>query len=131
MRKLALAALLAVSLGGCASLQKDWNAVTGATVDPTAVIVAANSFNALEATATSYLNFCKANRALSVCSGYIAARKQIVPAVRSGRVARNNLETFLQQNPGKLGPTGLYNALTQAVGTLQSVIAQYNVGAVK
>lgn len=130
MKKL-LAIGVALSLGGCASLQQKWDAVTGATVDPTAVIVAANSFDALEATATSYLTFCKANRALPVCSSYVAARKKILPAVRSGRVARNNLETFLQQNPGQLGPSGLYNALTAAIGTLQGVVAQYNIGAAK
>lgn len=130
MKRLLVAAV-ALSLGGCATFQKDWSAVTGATISPTAVIVAANSFDALEATATSYLTFCKANRALPVCSGYVAARKQIVPAVRSGRAARNNLETFMQQNPGALGPSGLYNALTSAIGTLQQVVAQYNVGATK
>lgn len=126
-----IALCVALSLGGCASLQQKWDAVTGATVDPTAVIVAANSFDALEATATSYLTFCKANKALPVCSGYVAARKRILPAVRSGRVARTNLENFLQQHPGQLGPSGLYDSLTSAIGTLQQVIAQYNVGAVK
>ena len=127
MKKLLLAGTVALSLGGCASLQRDWNAVTGATVDPTAVIVAANSFDALEATATSYLNFCKSNRSLSVCASYVAVRAKLVPAVRSGRVARNNLETFMQQNPGALGPSGLYSALTAAVSTLQGVVAQYNI----
>jgi hypothetical protein len=128
MKKL-LAIAVALSLGGCASLQKDWNAVTGATVSPEAVLVAGNSFDALEATATNYLTFCKANRALPVCSNYVGARKQILPAVRAARVARNNLETFIQQNPGQLGPSGLYNALTSAVATLQGIVNSYAVGA--
>lgn len=134
MKKLIALGLLGLSLGGCAQLKNEWNAVTGATVSPEAVLVAANSFDALEATATNYLTFCKANRTLSVCSSYVAARKQILPAIRSGRVARNNLENFLQQNPGQLGPSGLYNALMAAITTIQGTITQYsitNVGASK
>lgn len=127
MKKLLVIGLVGLSLGGCAQLKNDWNAVTGATVSPEAVLVAGNSFDALEATATNYLTFCKANRALSVCTSYVAARKQILPAVRSGRVARNNLENFLQQNPGQLGPSGLYNALLSAISTLQSTVSQYSI----
>ena len=130
MRKL-LIACVALSLGGCATFQKDWGALTGASVSPEAVLVAGNTFDALEATATNYLTFCKANRALPVCASYVSARKQILPAIRSGRAARNNLEAFLQNNPGKLGPTGLYNALTSAIATIQNVIDQYSIGAAK
>jgi hypothetical protein len=129
MKKTILMLALALSLVGCATFQKDYNAITGATVSPEAVLVAGNSFDALEATATNYLTFCKANRTLPVCASYVGARKQILPAVRSGRVARNNLEIFLQQNPGQLGPTGLYNTLTSAVATLQGVVAQYSISA--
>lgn len=127
MKKFLAIGLVALSLGGCAQLKNDWNAVTGATVSPEAVLVAANSFDALEATATNYLTFCKANRTLSICASYVAARKQILPAIRSGRVARNNLENFLQQNPGQLGPSGLYNSLIAAISTIQGTINQYSV----
>ena len=130
MKRLLLVAFLGTSLAGCASLQKTYDTVTGATVSPEAVLVAGNSFDALEATATSYLTFCKANRALPICSSYVAARKVILPAVRSGRVARNNLENFLTQNPGQLGPSGLYNSLVAAISTLQGVINQYAVAGV-
>lgn len=122
--------LLALALAGCASLSNVYNTVTGATVSPAAVIVAGNSFDALEATATNYLTFCKANKALATCSNYVAVRKAILPAVRSGRVARNNLENFLSANPGQLGPSGLYNALVTSINTVQAVINQYQIGSV-
>jgi hypothetical protein len=124
--------LLALALSGCAAIQQDWAIVTGATVSPAAVIVAGNAFDAVEATATNYLTFCKANRTVAGCGSYVAARKAILPAVRSGRVARNNLENFLTANPGQLGPSGLYNALVTSINTLQAVAAQYNItGVVK
>lgn len=130
MKKLLAIALLGLSLAGCATLQQDYAIITGATVSPAAVIVAGNSFDAIEATATNYLVFCKANRTMAACSNYVAARKAILPAVRSGRVARNNLENFLTANPGALGPSGLYNALVTSVNTLQAIAAQYNVSGV-
>lgn len=130
MKKLIAVALLGLSLAGCASLQQDYAIITGATVSPAAVIVAGNAFDALEATATNYLVFCKANRTVAGCGSYVAARKQILPAVRAGRVARNNLEGFLTANPGQLGPSGLYNALVTAVNTLQGIAATYNIAGV-
>jgi hypothetical protein len=130
MRKLFIIAALGFGLAGCASLQQDYAIITGATVSPAAVIVAGNSFDAIEATATNYLVFCKANRTISGCGSYVAARKAILPAVRSGRVARNNLENFLTANPGALGPSGLYNALVTAINTLQGVASTYNIAGV-
>lgn len=130
MKKLFLMAVLGLSLAGCASLQNDYAIITGATVSPAAVIVAGNAFDAIEATATNYLTFCKANRTIAGCGSYIAARKAILPAVRSGRVARNNLENFLTANPGQLGPSGLYNALVTSINTLQAVAQTYNIAGV-
>lgn len=130
MKKLFAIALLGLSLAGCASLTKGYDIITGATVSPAAVIVAGNSFDAIEATATNYLVFCRANRASVVCKDYVAARKAILPAVRSGRVARNNLENFLTANPGQLGPSGLYNALVTSISTLQAIVSEYNVAGV-
>lgn len=126
MKKLVL--LLALSLGGCATLQTDWNVLTGASVSPTAVIVAGNSFDVLEATATNYLRLprCKAGGPV-VCSNPQAV-VEIKTAVRAGRVARNNLEAFMISNPGQLGPTGLYSALVAASKTLQQVFFLYNIG---
>lgn len=133
MKKLSLiaCAIGALSLGGCAgfpaNLENAWNTVTSASVPATSVVVSVNTFDALEATATNYLQLplCKSGGP-TVCRS-AAATAQIIPAVRAGRVARNNLESFLTANPGKLGPSGLYNALAAAVSTLQGVMAQYGV----
>ena len=132
MRKIIILAL-ALSLAGCATnpFVKLYNAATGATVDPTTVIVAANAFDALEATATNYLGLPKCTPTNGpVCRNPTATAK-IIPAVRSGRVARNNLENFMTANPGALGPSGLYNALIASVNTLQTIFTTYNVGAVR
>jgi hypothetical protein len=131
VKRIILALSLAFALAGCASLTNTWNAVTGATVSPAAVIVAANAFDALEVTATNYLKLVKCNGSNGPVCRDPAATKVIIPAVRSGRVARNNLEQFLKDNPGQLGPSGLYNALTASINTLQGVVAQYQTGASK
>lgn len=130
MRKIILALALTLGLGGCASTSIG-NAIslaTGASVSPGAVYIARNSFDALEVTATNYISYCTAHQGATGCS-HTAIRK-IIPAVRSGRVARNNLIQFQAQNPGALGPAGLYNALVTATNTLTAIQAQYNIGAV-
>jgi len=126
MKKL-LAIAVVLSLGGCANLKQEWQNITSASVPQNGVIVAGNSFDAVESVAASYLSFCKANKALPVCANYVQIRKQLLPAVRSARVARANLETFAQANPGQLGPSGLYNALQSAIATVQQIITQYHV----
>jgi hypothetical protein len=132
MKKLALlasATLLSVGLSGCVTdnVVNAWDAATGASVPASSVVVAVNTFDALEATATNYLSLPRCTGKNGPVCRSPSATAQIIPAVRSGRVARNNLEQFLKQNPGKLGPSGLYNALQGAVTTLQGVMAQYNI----
>lgn len=127
MKRIALVILLAVGLGGCADFQKAWNIATDVSVSPTAVIVAGNAFDALERTAANYLRLprCPAAR---ICSD----RQALVPikkAVRSGRLARNQLEQFLTDHPGQLGPSGLYDALITANKSLQDIFYIYNIGA--
>lgn len=129
MKKILIAVSIALALGGCAKIQASWNALTSSQVDATTVIVAANTFNALEATATNYLSLprCTSTGQPSVCRSPAATAK-IIPAVRAGRVARNNLEQFLADHPGQLGSQGLYDALVSANTTLQGIFAQYYVG---
>lgn len=134
MIRLFTAALLVLSLAGCTTFNNLENAaaaLTSASVNPTLVIVAGNSFDALEATATQYLRLPRCTGANGPVCRSPQATAQIIPAIRAGRVARNNLEQFMQDNPGSLGPQGLYDALTAATSTLQSIIAQYNIGATK
>ncbi len=127
MRKLLIALAFAGALSGCAQIQKGYDAITGATVSPTAVIVAANSFNALEATATNYLRLKRCTGSNGPVCRDPRATAVIIPAVRSGRVARNNLEQFLKDHPGELGPAGLYAALQQSIDTLRTAFTQFGV----
>lgn len=127
MKRLFLVLAIVGSVSGCAKLTADYNAITGSSVSPTAVIVAANAFDAVEATATNYLRLKKCSATTGPVCRNVVATKAIIPAVRSGRTARNNLEAFMQANPGMLGPTGLYNALQTATSTLEQVFAQYNI----
>jgi len=122
-----LALLVLISLAGCAEIRNAYDVVTGANVSPAVVQVAVNSFDALEATATNYLKLPRCNGKNGPICRDPGATAAIIPAVRAGRVARNNLETFIQQNPGQLGPSGLYNALQAASSTLQGIYTQYHI----
>lgn len=132
MKKLFALLLLAPLLGACSTFGQEisniYGAATGATVPVSAVLVAGNSFDAVEKTATNYIIFCTANRPNPACANFVTIRGKLAPAVRAGRAARSRLEAFMQANPGALGPAGLYNALQAAVQTLQDVMTQYNIG---
>lgn len=118
MRKLIILAL-ALSLAGCASLQTTWSVITGASVSPTQIIIAANAFDAGEASATQYLLFCKAAAPPpSYCA--LSTRQAVVKAVRAGRVARNQLEPYVVS--GAAGPSAIYNTLVGVVQSLQTQI---------
>lgn len=119
IRKIAIMLALGLSLGGCASLQTAWGVVTGATVSPTQIVVAANAFDAGEASATQYLLYCKATvPPPSYCA--LTTRKSVVSVVRAGRAARNQLEPYIVS--GTAGPSALYNTLVATVTTLQANI---------
>jgi hypothetical protein len=119
MKRLVLVAALALSLAGCASFQTAWSVVTGASASPTQIIVAANAFDAGEASATQYLLYCKATvPAPSYCA--LATRRSLVTAVRAGRAARNQLEPYIVS--GAAGPAALYNSLVAAVTQIQAEI---------
>src|SRR6266704_5085986 len=106
MKKLLILTLV-LSLGACANLRNVYTAITEATVSPTQIIVAANAFDALEGTATQYLVYCKSNLATAICSA--DNRRSIIKYVRTGRAARNQLETYVAS--GNAGPSALYNTL--------------------
>jgi hypothetical protein len=133
MRKIIIAAMMALAVSGCApQLQKvknAWNVLTASSISPEAVVIAVNSFDALEATATNYLRLKRCNGDNGPICRDPAATEKLVPAIRSGRVARNDLEQFLKDHPGELGPSGLYDPLQTSINAIQNIIAQYNIGA--
>lgn len=125
MKRLIL--VLALALGGCANLENAFQVLSSTSVSPTAVVVAVNAFDALEVTATNYLRLpkCKSGGPIACRDRGVTAK--IIPAVRSGRYARNQLESFIAAHPGQLGPQGLYDALIASTNTLQAIFGQYNI----
>lgn len=128
MLKLAFAgalALVCLALGGCSALTT-LQEISGSSVSPTQVIVVANSFDAIEATATNYLKLpaCPGTASQPVCRNQ-AAVNIIVPAIRSGRTARSQLEAYVTANPGQAAPVSGYNTLTTAISAIQNALAQY------
>lgn len=118
MKKLLLVIPLALSLGACASLQTAWSVISGTSVSPTQIIIAANAFDAGEASATQYLLYCKANPTETYCA--LKTRQAVVSAVRAGRVTRAQLEPYIVS--GTAGPVALYNTLVATVTALKSQI---------
>jgi hypothetical protein len=113
-------------LAACANGQNVIGQISNTSVPPSVALVAANSFDALEAVATAYLQLPPCGGAVVVCR-QPAAVANIVPAVRSGRVARNQIESLLSANSGAPIPIASYNTLTAAISTLQAVDAQFNI----
>ena len=110
-----------IALGACVTGQTQV-----ATLTPQEVYVAANAFDAVEATATAYLNLplCPAAK---VCRTAIATGAIIGP-IRDGRKARNALEAYIAANPGVAAvPVSLSTALNAAVSSAQAIIAQYGI----
>jgi len=129
MRKLLLTAVALLCLGGCAQLQTDWAIVTGATVSPNSIYVAANAFDVVEATATQYLKLpaCGSSGASALCRSPVAVAT-LVPAIRSGRQVRNQLEAAVFA-PSAAAPTPA-NALAllqSSTSTIRSVLAEYSI----
>lgn len=113
---------VAIALSGCASLQRLETAyafVTEATVSPQQVYIAANTFDGLQSIATQYLVYCRSNLATPPCTA--ANRRVVIRGVRSGRAARNQLETYLTQS--QPAPAQIYNTLIAAITSLQSSAA--------
>lgn len=141
MRKLLVPLLLAASLalGGCATLGSFGSKVaqdisnvagiiSGVTVTPQAVVIAANSVDALQDTATAYLRLplCRAGGS-PVCR-VREATAPIRRAVLAMRAARNDLEAFLATHPATSPPASLYDKVTAAANALGDVIAQFRAG---
>lgn len=124
MKKVLLALSFLLVLGGCARVSEALSAATTVTVPDKSVYVAVNTFDALKVTATNYLSLPKCGK--FPCYS-MEAKAKIVPAVRAGTIARNNIERFRREHPGELGLKGDYDALTGSVDTLKAIYALYNV----
>lgn len=133
MKRLLIVSLLCLGLGGCASLSADiaklsqvYTVVTTATVPPTTIIITANAFDALKATATNYGKYCIQGKFIdAICSA--GNRRKVVQFVRSGTAARNQLELSITTNTPATAI--IYNTLVAAVNGLKSTpVATFNGG---
>ena len=126
MIKNILAALLAVSLAGCAGelakLQQVYSIATTATVTPEAAQIAVSSFEVLEQGATSYFIYCKKAPADAICApGTKAAPGPLriaIKYIRQGRAARDQVKAA--GKTGGLISSTIYNLLTSAITNLST-----------
>lgn len=125
MRLLTLAALcLATVVAGCSTLNSDitklrqvYTVVTETTVPPSTVIIVANAFDAIKATAVNYGKYCIQGKFVDpICSA--ENRRKVIQFVRSGTTARSQLELSITTNTP--AASTLYNVLIAAVNGLQS-----------
>ena len=115
MKRIILALTLSMALAGCANLQGIYTLATTSTVPASSVVIAANSFDALKATAINYGNYCIAQKfPQPVCSA--ANRRSVIKAVNAGTAARNALESSM--NTGQPALSTAYNTLISAVNVL-------------
>ena len=115
MKRAILALTLSLALAGCANLQGIYTLATTATVPANSVVIAANSFDALKATAINYGNYCISQKfPQPICSA--ANRRSVIKAVNAGAAARNALEASM--NTGQPALSTVYNTLISAVNTL-------------
>lgn len=132
MRKILAAAMLAATLSfgvaGCSTLQTAWDVATSTKVSPAAMVIARESFNSVEIVATRYLRLKKCSAVSGPVCRDPAATRIIIPTVRNGVLARNNIKTFMLAHPGELGPSGVYDALNLATDGLKKVFADYRIG---
>jgi len=108
--------MAALALAGC-------NVNVNPTVaTPNQVVIAINAFDAVEATATTYLGWplCGAP-GVSVCRT-LATSKAVANGVRTGRAARDALVADLQANAS--APITALDTLTATISTLQTLTAQ-------
>jgi hypothetical protein len=82
-----------------------------------AVILIGNSFDVLKAGAVAFARYCVANKMTpALCS--VDNRRVVSQAVKAGTAARNTAEYAV--NTGQPVSTGVYNAIANAVASLQS-----------
>lgn len=109
---------LALALAGCGTitkLQQVYTVVTTTTVPASTVVVTANAFDALKATATNYGRYCIQGKFVDpICSA--GNRRVVVQTIRSGTAARNQLELSITTNTPAAAT--LYNVLVTAVNGL-------------
>lgn len=131
MKKVLLALALILPLAGCATVQRleyAYQQAASSTVSPQTVVAARNAFDALEVSATNYLNLTRCDKTVSKVCRDKDVTAILGPALLNARKARNNLVAFQKSHPGQLGTQGLYDALELSVTTLTGILNTYRIG---
>lgn len=128
MKKLALLLIVALSLGGCAGLTRAFDAATSSSLSPQTVVIARNSFDAIESSANNYLNLTRCDKTTSKACRTKEISAILGPAVLNARKARNDLVAFQKSHPDQLGTQGLYDALELSITTLTGIMSTYHIG---
>ena len=115
MKKVLIGLVLALGLAGC-NINLNPNVAT-----PQDVVIAANAFDAAEATAANYLTLPLCGTTAKVCRTQ-AISIQVASAVRAGRVARDQLLADVKAN--NPAPVSLFQTLSATVSTLQALNAK-------
>lgn len=114
---IAAAVFLSACTGTLQKLETVYTLATTATVPANEVVVAANAFDALKATATNYGRYCLAqNFPKPVCSA--ANRRAVIKYVNAGTAARVQLEASI--TTGQPALSTVYNTLIAAVNSLNA-----------
>lgn len=112
---------------GCAlylsACVQPWDSIS---VTTRQVVLAADAFNAAEATATAYLRLPPCPTA-ALCRDP-AVVKAIDPALRAGYAARKRLVTAARASSGGVVNLNDFAVLTSSITTLKSLFAQYGIG---
>lgn len=126
MRPLITISLLALTLSSCA-LARAYSTLSDLSISPQLVLLAGNSFDAVEITAKNVIVACTPVARPSACAGLNVP--VLVSSIKAGRDARDGLEGFAAAHPGALGSAGLYDALLAATSTITKAVNTFNSGA--
>jgi len=120
MKKLLLAATVALALGGCATIQNlegEFKTITTTTVQPSYANIAINTYLGLKATATGYGTYCIQNKfPAPICSA--ANRRAVISFVKAGDGAKAQLDPLLVT--GAPIPATIYNTIVGAINGLKA-----------
>lgn len=131
--KFVLGISIFLAIGGCAQIQKTFdtvgNAITAAenAVTPQQIYIAANAFDAIKVSATNYLELKRCPQNAPFCRDP-AVTKKLIPLIRAGTVARNNVVAWARANPNGFADVSLYNKLTAITSTIEEMMRKYNIG---
>lgn len=130
----AFIAIIGLSAGGIAVVKEApkaipaisgaYEAVVNGTVPPALIVSAGNIFDAVEITGTHILKVCTPEARPAACDD--TTLRKMAAAIKAGRPIRDGLEQFVADHPGKLGPKGAYDLLTQSISAIQQGIDAFN-----